>query len=211
MNNYAIQQRFQSVVYLSLHFLCSLGEFVGLLSILALQITLTGTETCAYRLLVGFWSFPFLCLAPLSLCFLLLRRDGLACVVALLSHFLSTLFCTAVVLVTFLVLLQSLGTSSSSSCSTSNGLFLPLNPVRARRRRRPESRSRGGDASPLATAPAGRFDPRSSLTVEKLCFALPLSFSDEISTRRRRKNFTRSTDQSVWEVRSLSRQATTGS
>lgn len=121
MNNNSIQHRFQSIVSLAIHLSCSLIELVGLLSIVALQITLTATETCAYRLAVGFWSFPFLCLAPVSLWLLVFRRDGLACVLALLSHLLSALFYTAILLVSCLVLLDP------SSCSTTNGLLFPLN------------------------------------------------------------------------------------
>lgn len=74
-----------------------------------------------YRFLV----IPFLLLSPLSIWFVLWRRNVTSCVIAILIHFCSTLFATAILLVSFLVLIGQIG----FLCSTSsfNSSYIALN------------------------------------------------------------------------------------
>lgn len=111
-----IRREFRSVLNILTHFSFSLTELISILAILALQIVLSVTQTCAYRFAIGFWSFPFLLLSPLSIWFVLWRRHSSACVIAILMHFCSTLFATAIIIVSFLVLIGQIG----GICSTSS-------------------------------------------------------------------------------------------
>ena len=126
MDDTSIRSRFQSIVYVLLHFSCSLIELSCALAIVALQITLTVTETCAYRIGVGFWSFPFLLCAPISIWLLLWQRDRFYSCVAIICHIISTLFATSVILISFIVLVGQQG-SSCSTTSTSTTYFLSMN------------------------------------------------------------------------------------
>ena len=126
MDDASIRSRFQSMVYVLLHFSCSLIALSCTLSILALQITLTVTETCAYRIGVGFWSFPFLLSAPISIWLLLWQRDRFYSYVAIICHTMSMLFATCVILISFIVLVGQQGSSCSTS-SISTNYFLSMN------------------------------------------------------------------------------------
>lgn len=120
-----VRNEFRSILTILLHFSMSLTELVSILALLGLQIALTVTQTCAFRLGIGFWSFPFLLLSPLSIWFVLWRRNVTSCVIAILIHFCSTLFATAILLVSFLVLIGQIG----FLCSTSsfNSSYIALN------------------------------------------------------------------------------------
>jgi hypothetical protein len=123
MDNNSISNRFQSILYVLIHFSFSLIELFSALGILGLQITLTVTETCAYRIGVGFWSFPFLFLSPISIWILLWKRNSISCFLTFVIHICSTLFSTIIIIVSFLVLINQIG----SSCSTSNNYLFSIN------------------------------------------------------------------------------------
>jgi len=94
--------------------------------ILGLQITLTVTQTCAYRIGVGFWSFPFLLLAPLSIWILLWKQNSFYCFLTFILHICSTLFSTTIIIISFIALIKQIGSSCSTS-SISNNYFLSIN------------------------------------------------------------------------------------
>ena len=62
-----IRNEFRSMLNVLIHFSMSLTELLSILVLLGLQIALTVTQTCAFRIGIVFWSFPFLFLSPLSL------------------------------------------------------------------------------------------------------------------------------------------------
>jgi len=126
MDNLLINNRFQSILYVIIHFSCSLIELSCTLAILGLQIILTVTQTCAFRIGVGFWSFPFLLSAPISIWILLWKRNSLFCVLTFIIHICSTLFTTSVIIVSFIALIKQIGSPCSTS-SISNNYFLPIN------------------------------------------------------------------------------------
>jgi hypothetical protein len=126
MDNLLINNQFQSILYVIIHFSCSLIQLTCTLVILGLQITLTITQTCAFRIGVGFWSFPFLLSAPISIWILLWKRNSLSCVLTFIIHVYSTLFVTAVIIISFIALIQQIGSPCSTS-SISNNYFLPIN------------------------------------------------------------------------------------
>ena len=126
MDNISINNRFRSILYILTHFSCSLVQLVCVLGILGLQITLTITQTCAFRIGVGFWSFPFLLASPVSIWILLWKRNTVFCLVTFIIHICSTLFATVVIIISFLVLIGQIGSPCSTS-STTNNLFFPIN------------------------------------------------------------------------------------
>ncbi|CAF5114168.1 unnamed protein product [Rotaria sp. Silwood1] len=89
------------------HFSFSLTQLVTVLVILGLLIASTVTQTCAYHFGIGFWSFPFLLISPLSIWLVIWRRSSISCLIAILIHFCSTLFATAIIIISFLVLYQA--------------------------------------------------------------------------------------------------------
>ena len=111
------------MIYILIHFLLSLLELTFLFSILSLQITLAVTGTCSFRIGAGFWSFPISFLSPLSLWLLIYQQNAIACCFALVSHFCSTLVLTAVIIISFLTLIDQVG----SSCIRSNDHFFSIN------------------------------------------------------------------------------------
>lgn len=120
-----VRKEFRSILNILIHFSFSLTELVSILAILGLQIALTITQTCAFRFGIGFWSFPFLLISPLSIWLVLWRRNTTSCFIAILIHFCSTLFATAIIVVSFLVLIGQIG----FLCSTSslNNSYIVLN------------------------------------------------------------------------------------
>ena len=112
---------FKSTVQIPIHFLCSIIQLVCVFAILALQITLTITKTCTFR--IGFWSFPFLIIAPISIWIFLWKRNLIYCSIVLIIHIGSNLFATAIIIISFLVLIEQI----EISCSISNNYSLPLN------------------------------------------------------------------------------------
>ncbi len=120
MNNKSINNRFRSIFYVLIHFSCSLIQLCGVFAILGLQITLTVTETCAFRIGVGFWSFPFLFVSPISIWILLWKRNSLYCCLTFILHICSTLFTTTIIIISFLSLIGQIGSPCSVSSSTNN-------------------------------------------------------------------------------------------
>lgn len=106
------------VVNLFQIFALSFAQLLSVLAICALQITLTVTETCAYRLGIGFAVLPFLLCAPLSIWFFLWRQTSIACLIALLVHFCATLFATAGLIISALVLINPVDLPCSPSSLT---------------------------------------------------------------------------------------------
>lgn len=119
-----IRHEFRSIFNILLHFFMSLTQLVCILGLLGLQIALTVTQTCAFHLGIGFWSFPFLLLSPLSIWFVLWRRNIASCVIAILIHFCATLFATAIIIVSFLVLIGQIGFLCSTSSLNSSSIAL---------------------------------------------------------------------------------------
>ena len=115
-----------SILSVIIHFSLSLVELICALAILGLQITLTVTETCAFRIGVGFWSFPFLLLSSISIWTLLWKRNSLWCFFAFILHICATLFATTIILIGFLTLIDQIGSVCSPS-SRSNPYFLSIN------------------------------------------------------------------------------------
>lgn len=99
-----VRRHFRSVLNVLIHFSFSLTQLVGILAILGLQIALTLTQTCPHGLHMGYWSFPFLLLSPLSIWLVMWRRSADVCLLAMLLHFCSTLFATAIIVMCVLVL-----------------------------------------------------------------------------------------------------------
>jgi hypothetical protein len=99
-------------------FSLSFAQLLSAMAICALQITLTVTETCAYRLGIGFAMLPFLLSAPLSIWLFLWRQTSIACLIAILVHFCSTLFASAGLIVSSLVLINPVDLPCSPSSLT---------------------------------------------------------------------------------------------
>ncbi len=120
-----IRHKFRSVLNVLIHFSFSLTQLVIIVGILGLQIALTVTQTCSYRFGIGFWSFPFLLISPVSIWLVMWRRNSISCLIAILIHFCSTLFATAIIIVSFLILIGQIG----FICSTSslNSYYIILN------------------------------------------------------------------------------------
>lgn len=120
-----IRHEFRSILNILIHFSFSLTELVSVLAILGLQVTLITTETCPYHIGIGLWSFPFLLISPLSIWLVIWRRSSLACLIAIVIHFCSTLFATAIIIVSFLVLIGQM----EFTCSTYslNSFYIILN------------------------------------------------------------------------------------
>ena len=108
---------------LIIHFLCSCIQLISILAILALQIALTITQTCVYRIGVGFWSFPFLIIAPISIWILLWKRNLTYCFIVFIIHICSNLFATGVIIISLLVLIERI----VMPCSIPNIYSLPIN------------------------------------------------------------------------------------
>src|SRR5215510_8585962 len=126
MDNLSINNRFQSIFYAITHFSCSVMQLACISTILGLQITLTVTETCAFRIGVGFWSFPFLLLSPISIWILLWKRNSISYFITFILHICSTLFATTVIIISFIALIKQIGSPCSIS-SMSNNYFLSIN------------------------------------------------------------------------------------
>lgn len=115
-----------SILSVIIHFSSSLLQLICALAILGLQIALTVTETCAFRIGVGFWSFPFLLFSSISIWILLWKRNSLCCFLAFILHICATLFATTIILIGFLTLIDQIGSVCSPS-SRSNPYFLWIN------------------------------------------------------------------------------------
>ncbi|CAF2527045.1 unnamed protein product [Rotaria sp. Silwood2] len=126
MDNISIRNRFRSIFYILIHFSCSLIQLACVFAILGLQITLTVTETCAFRIGVGFWSVPFLLAAPISIWLLIWKQNSIYCFIAFIIHICSTLFASTVIIISFLALIGQIGSPCSTS-SSSNSYFLSIN------------------------------------------------------------------------------------
>ncbi|CAF3414994.1 unnamed protein product [Rotaria sp. Silwood1] len=114
-----IRHEFRSILNILIHFSLSLTQLVSVLAILGLQIALAVTQTCAYQFAIGFWSFPFLIMSPISIWLVIWRRNLVTCLSAIVVHFCSTLFATAIIIFSFLVLIGQIGfTCSTSSLNT---------------------------------------------------------------------------------------------
>jgi hypothetical protein len=120
-----IHHEFRSILNILIHFSFSLTELVCVFGILGLQIALTVTQTCAFSVGIGFWSFPFLFISPLSIWLVIWRRSSISCFIAILIHFCSTLFATAIIIISFLVLINQIG--FICSISSLNSSSIPLN------------------------------------------------------------------------------------
>ncbi|CAF2452052.1 unnamed protein product [Rotaria sp. Silwood2] len=120
-----IRHEFRSILNILIHFSFSITQLVSVFAILGLQIALTVTQTCAYQFGIGFWSFPFLIISPLSIWLVIWRRSLASCLIAMIIHFCSTLFATAIIILSFLVLIGQIG----FTCSTSslNSYYVVLN------------------------------------------------------------------------------------
>ncbi|CAF1313289.1 unnamed protein product [Rotaria magnacalcarata] len=126
MDNRSIGNRFRSILYVLIHFSCSLIQLACVFAILGLQITLTVTETCAYRIGVGFWSAPFLLAAPISIWMLIWKQNAFYCFIAFIIHIFSTLLASIVIIISFIALIGQIGSPCSTS-SSSNNYFLSIN------------------------------------------------------------------------------------
>ncbi|CAF3223251.1 unnamed protein product [Rotaria socialis] len=126
MDNRSIGNRFRSILYVLIHFSCSLIQLACVFAILGLQITLTVTETCAYRIGVGFWSAPFLLAAPISIWMLIWKQNAFYCFIAFIIHIFSTLLASTVIIISFIALIGQVGSPCSTS-SSSNNYFLSIN------------------------------------------------------------------------------------
>ncbi|CAF1019088.1 unnamed protein product [Rotaria sp. Silwood1] len=126
MDNISIRNRFRSILYVLIHFSCSLIQLACVFAILGLQITLTVTQTCAFRIGVGFWSAPFLLAAPISIWLLIWKRNSIYCFIAFIIHICSTLFASTIIIISFLVLIGQIGSPCSIS-SSSNSYVLSIN------------------------------------------------------------------------------------
>ncbi|CAF0857921.1 unnamed protein product [Adineta steineri] len=120
-----IRHEFRSVLNILIHFSFSLTQLVSVLAIIGLQIALTLTQTCPYRFGIGFWSFPFLLISPLSIWLVIWRRNSIVCFIAILIHFCSTLFATAIIIISFLVLIGQI--NFLCSISSLNSFYIMLN------------------------------------------------------------------------------------
>jgi len=120
-----IRYEFQSILTILIHFSFSLTELVSIIAILGLQIALTITQTCAFHFGIGFWSFPFLLISPLSIWLVIWRRNSISCFIAILIHFCSTLFATSIIIVSFLILIGQIG--FICSISSLNSYYILLN------------------------------------------------------------------------------------
>ncbi|CAF4542747.1 unnamed protein product, partial [Rotaria sp. Silwood2] len=76
-----IRHEFRSILNILIHFSFSLTQLVTVLAILGLLIALIVTQTCAYRFGIGFWSFPFLLISPLSIWLVIWRRSSISCLI----------------------------------------------------------------------------------------------------------------------------------
>ena len=123
MNKTEINHRFRSIPYILIHVLCSLIQLACALTIFGLQITLTITKTCAFRIGVGFWSFPFLLSTPISIWIFLWKQNFISCLITFLIHICSTLFATSIIIVSFIALIEQI----KFPCSSSNNYFLSIN------------------------------------------------------------------------------------
>ncbi len=103
------------MIRLLTHFSISLIQLISAVTILALQITLIITQTCAYHIGVGFWSISFLLIAPISIWVVLWRRNSIACFIAIITQVISTLFATSIIIISFLTLIGQIECSTSSS------------------------------------------------------------------------------------------------
>lgn len=110
-----IRYKFRSMIRLLTHFSISLIQLISAVTILALQITLIITQTCAYHIGVGFWSISFLLIAPISIWVVLWRRNSIACFIAIITQVISTLFATSIIIISFLTLIGQIECSTSSS------------------------------------------------------------------------------------------------
>lgn len=115
-----------SIFNVIIHFSSSAIQLTCTLAILALQITLTVTQTCAFRIGVGFWTFPFLLFAPMSIWILLWKRNSLCYFLAFIFHICATLFATTILIIGFLALIDQMGSVCSTSSRTNN-YFLSIN------------------------------------------------------------------------------------
>jgi hypothetical protein len=109
-----IRYEFRSVPKLLIHFSFSLAQLISVFAILGLQIALSITQTCVYHIGIGFWSIPFLLIAPVSIWIVIWRRSSIACFIAILTHLIATLFGTSIILISFLVLINEIECSTSS-------------------------------------------------------------------------------------------------
>lgn len=105
------------------HILCSAMELFCSFGILALQITLTITKTCTFRIGIGYWSFPFLILSPISIWIFLWKRNLIFYYITFIIHICSNLFITTVFLINLLVLIQHI----DFICPISDNSSLSLN------------------------------------------------------------------------------------
>ncbi|CAF0885505.1 unnamed protein product [Rotaria sp. Silwood1] len=119
-----IRHEFRSILNILIHFSFSLTQLVTVLVILGLLIASTVTQTCAYHFGIGFWSFPFLLISPLSIWLVIWRRSSISCLIAILIHFCSTLFATAIIIISFLVLIDQIGFVCSTSSLNSSYIIL---------------------------------------------------------------------------------------
>lgn len=118
-----IRYEFHSIINILIHFSISTVELISALAILGLQIMIIITETCVYHIGVGFWSSPFLLIAPISLWFVIWRRTSMACFVAIVTHLIATLFATSIIIISFLALIDQ----TECSASSLNIYYIPLN------------------------------------------------------------------------------------
>ncbi len=121
--NYRIRYEFRSIIKVLIHFSLSLIQLLCALSILGLQITLIITQTCSYHNYIGFWSMPFLLIAPISIWITIWRRNSFACFITILTQLIATLISTSIIIISFFELIKQ------TECSTSsfNMYYLPLN------------------------------------------------------------------------------------
>ena len=103
-----------SMVQVVVHFSLSIAELLCVLLIFALQIVRNISQACSFDLSVGFWSFPFLFVSPLSIWFAIWRRSPSICLLVLLLQLCSTLLATVIIVLSTFALLNPVACSTSS-------------------------------------------------------------------------------------------------
>ncbi|CAF0776370.1 unnamed protein product [Adineta steineri] len=108
-NHYEFKSNFQIL----LQFLCSIIQLICILTILCLQIFLIITNRCFFHIGYGFWSVPFLIIAPISVWIFLCKRNLFYCCLVIIIHMFSNLFTTIILILNILIYIKQIGTSCS--------------------------------------------------------------------------------------------------
>ncbi|UJR16501.1 hypothetical protein I4U23_003403 [Adineta vaga] len=120
------QFKLKSNLEIPIHFLCSSIQLVCIFSILGFQSVLTITKTCPFYTGIGYWSFPFLIIAPISIGIFLQKRTFIYSCLLIIIHFCSNLFATLIIIISFLVLIEQFGISCATTTDYSFALNISL-------------------------------------------------------------------------------------